>query len=141
MTFCSNCGEKLLDSDMFCPKCRTPTGPVVPIEKKIDRAVSKINDISLLVFGIPFTAFGIGFLITVIVVSLIKCSSAFLSATIGMLWGILISAIFLKIGDFIFRRVENETLKSYGLGVSAIIGIILCFLMVPSYLAKVCQFY
>lgn len=138
---CSSCGEPLLETDIFCPKCRTKKIPDISLDKKIDKAFTTVGDILLSLLAIPILIFGIGFITQTIIVAFIKIQTAFLSSIIGMIAGMILGGIVYKIGEFVLKQIKTENIKTCIATIALIGGIILGIIMYPSLLEKVNLFY
>lgn len=145
MAFCTNCGNQLLDTDIFCPSCgyKTPLKiQEIDRRKHFEEKAGIIVDVGTSgLFGGAIVIFGVLFMTMAIIVGFIKLNASFLNAMIGMFWGIAIGGIAFKIGNWLVNKIENNVWRTRTLQASVIIGIILGITQVPYYLEIVNGFY
>lgn len=145
MAFCSQCGDQILDTDLFCPGCGSKTGLKIQKEQKrsirISTAGITLRDIFIAILGGPFLVFGVAFITVMIIGGVVKIPSAFLGAIIGMIFGAIIGMIPFKIGEFVLNRVDDEKTREGALAISMIIGVVIGLSQVPAYLSLLNNFY
>ena len=144
MSFCSKCGSELIKGDRFCPGCgikvETKEEEVKRIEEKVNNVCNHANNGFTAIFVLPFVIAGVAFLIMAIIGFFLKLYTP-VYAFVGLIWGIIIGAIFCKIGQFISKGINPKKTRDNVIVIGIILGIIIGIWQVPHYLNYVNMYY